>query len=51
MRELQKRLDDGCADFAGAGTEEFTEHAAVCDETLWSVIWKPGMWRMMRYAA
>ena len=34
MRELQKRLDDGCADFAGAGTEEFTEHAAMCDEKL-----------------
>ena len=34
MRELQKRLDDGCADFAGAGTEEFREHAAMCDETL-----------------
>ena len=34
MRELQKRLDDGCADFAGAGTEEFTEHDAMCDEKL-----------------
>lgn len=34
MRELQKRLDDGCVDFAGAGTEEFMEHAAMCDEKL-----------------
>ena len=34
MKELQKRLDDGCVDFAGAGTEEFMEHAAMCDENL-----------------
>ena len=34
MRELQKRLDDGCVDFAGVGTEEFMEHAAMCDEKL-----------------
>ena len=34
MEELRKRLDDGCVDFAGVGTEEFMEHAAMCDEEL-----------------
>ena len=43
MRELQKRLDDGCADFAGAGTEEFTEHAAMCDEKLLERYLETGM--------
>ncbi len=50
MRELQKRLDDGCADFAGAGTEEFTEHAAMCDEKLLERYLETGDVMMMRYA-
>ena len=45
MRELAEtsgRTD--VLDFAGAGTEEFREHAAMCDETAFgAVIWRPGM--------
>lgn len=34
MRELKKRLDEGCIDFQEEGTEEFYEQAAMCEEKL-----------------
>ena len=34
MRELKKRLDEGCIDFQEEGTEDFYEQAAMCEEKL-----------------
>lgn len=34
MKELKKRLDEGCIDFQEAGTENFYEQAAMCEERL-----------------
>lgn len=34
MKELKKRLDEGCIDFQEEGTEEFNEQAAMCEEKL-----------------
>lgn len=32
LSEIQSRLEDGCLDFSQAGTEDFMEQAAMCDE-------------------
>lgn len=32
LEDIKRRLDDACVDFAGEGTKEFFEQAALCDE-------------------
>lgn len=34
LEEIRTKLDDACVDFALAGTLEFAEHAAMCDENV-----------------
>lgn len=34
LEEMRNRLDEACADFAEEGTQDFYEHAAMCDEAV-----------------
>lgn len=42
MTELKKQLGDGCTEFGQAGTEEFDDQLAMCDEELMEAYLKTG---------
>jgi len=42
MNELKKQLGDGCIEFGQAGTEDFNDQVAMCDEALMEAYLKTG---------